>query len=136
MALNLQDAVGRQYPLVARQYFTYEDLESGTLTPALGLPGNSTVIGGEITITEAFDSTTSDSFDVGDGDNASRYASGVDGQATGRTALTLSGHKYTVPDTVDVTLTSVDGPPSVGAGYVEVHYVIEARANEVQPASA
>ncbi len=134
MALDLQDAVGRQYPLVATAKFTFEDLETGVVAEALGLPGNARVIGGEITVTEAFNSSTSDAADVGDGDDADRYASGVDLQATGRTELTLTGYQYTTPDTVDITPTFTGGPPTAGEGYVEVMYVLEGRSNEVNPA--
>lgn len=136
MSLDLQNAVGRQHPLVARQYFTYEDFESGVAEAALDLPGNATVIGGEFVITEVFDSGTSDTIKVGDGDDDDRYASGVDGQSTGRTALTLTGYKYTAPDTVDIVWTGVGSAPSAGAGYLLVEYIIEGRAQDVQPASA
>lgn len=134
MALDLQKAVGRQYPLVARQEFTYSDLEAGTTIEALGIPGNARVIGGELTVTEAFNSGTSDTLDVGDGDNTTRYASGVNLQSTGRTALTLDGHKYTTPDTADATYAQSGASPTAGAGFIEVMYVIDDRANEVQPA--
>lgn len=134
MALDLQDAVGRQYPLVARQKFTYEDFESGVAEKAIGLPGNARVIGGEVTITTAFDSGTSDTIKVGDGDDDDRYAAGVDAQAAARTALTLTGYNHEVPDTIDITWTGVGSAPAAGEGYLEVHYVLESRSNEVNPA--
>lgn len=136
MSLDLQNAVGRQYPLVARQKFTYEDLTNGEAEKALDLPGGAIVIGGGLVITEAFDSGTSDAVDVGDEDDVDRYAAAVDVQALGHTALTLDGHKYSAPDTVDIILNSTDGPPSAGEGYLYVEYIMADRAHEVQPASA
>lgn len=135
MSLDLQNAVGRQYPLVALQHFTYEDL-GGVAVAALDLPGGAIVIGGELVITEAFNSATSDAIDVGDGADPDRYAAAVDAQALGRTALTLTGYKYALPDTVDIGLTSVGGPPTAGGGYLMVEYIMDGRSQEVQPASA
>lgn len=135
MALDLQNAVGRQYPLVARQKFTYEDLTNGEAEKALDIPGGAIVTGGGLVVTEAFDSGTSDAVNIGDGNDTTRYADGVDVQSVGRTALTLDGHKYSAPDTVDIILNSTDGPPSAGEGYLYVEYIMADRAHEVQPAS-
>lgn len=132
--LGLQASVERQTVLVARMPFTFEDLTSGEAGRAVVMPGNARVIGGDLVITEAFNSLTSDTFKVGDEAVDNRYAAAVDGQAAGRTALTLSEHKYTGKDTVNLTWTGVGDAPTQGAGELLVHYVIDGRGGETQPA--
>lgn len=125
---------GRQWPLVAMQDFSLSEMENGAAVAAVKLPAGARVIGGEVVITEVFNSTTSDGIDVGDGDDPNRYSStAVNGQALGRTALTLSGYKYTAPDTIDLTWASGGGTPTTGAGVLIVQYVMDGRANEVVP---
>jgi len=125
---------GRQWPLVAKVPFTYADFDtSGVAVAALDLPGNATVIGGELVVETVFNSGTSDALDVGDGASATRYAGAVDGQAAARTALTLTGYKHTVPDTVDIEWTGAGTAPTQGAGYLLVMYTVDDKANEVQP---
>lgn len=124
----------RQYPLVAKVGFTYEDLESGVDAEAIDLPSGARVIGGRLAITEAFDSATSDTLTVGDGTTADRYAAGVDGQAVAVTELTADeAANATGKSAVNLTWTEAGGGVSAGAGFLEVHYVIDGRANETQP---
>ena len=121
----------RQYELSAHVPFTYDDFESGVAQEAVKLPAGAIVTGGELVITTAFNAATSDTLTVGDGNTADLYATGVEGQAAARTALTLTGYAYTEGDTVDVTLTSV-GTPTQGAGYLVVKYIKPGRGQEVQ----
>lgn len=124
----------RQYPLVAKVEFAYDDLTSGVAEEAIDLPGGARVVGGRIAITTAFDSVTSDTLTVGDGTTADRYASGVDGQAVGSTELTPDEAANTVgKGAVGLTWTESGGGVSQGAGFLEVEYVIDGRANEAQP---
>lgn len=122
----------RQYELTAIQKFTYSDLTSAVAAALAELPAGAIVTGGEIIITTAFNSGTSDSIDIGDGGDPNRYtASPVDGTATGRTALTLTGYQYTVSDDVDITWTGAGAAPTQGAGMVIIKYVRPGRAQEV-----
>ena len=109
--------------------FTYDDFVDGVFQGAVELPQDGEVVGGGIAVDEAFNSTTSDTGTVGDSDTGDRYASGVDFQATGRTALTLTGYKMTAPGDVGITLTSVGGPPTQGKGRLLVEYVVHGRAH-------
>lgn len=125
---------GRQYPLVAQQSFALSELTSGSGIGAVKLPAGARVIGGGLLVTEVFNSTTSDTIKVGDGGDDDRYtASAVNVQALGYTALTITGYKYTATDYVDLKWTSGGGTPSTGAGILFVNYVIDGRANEVNP---
>lgn len=125
---------GTQYPLVATQDFSYAQLTSGSAVGAIKLPYGARVIGGGVLITTAFNSATSDKIDIGDGGDPDRYTSTeITASSTGWTALTLSGYKYTQTDYVDITWTGTGTAPSAGAGTLIVMYVIDGRANEVNP---
>lgn len=126
---------GRQYPLVAKVDFTFADFVSGVAAEAVKIPGNCRVSGGHLVISTAFNSGTSDTIQVGDGDSAARYKDSINGQAVALTALVPTGYKYTVPDTIDITWTGVGAAPTAGAGYLMVEYFAENRANEVVPNS-
>ena len=133
--MAIQKNPDRQWPLRAKVDFTYADFgASGTAEAAIDLPGGARVIGGQLAITTAFNSATSDSLDVGDGSTANRYASAVNGQATGVTALTVDELDHaTGKGIVYITWTGAGGGTSAGAGFLEVEYVIEGRGNESQP---
>ena len=135
MTIATADRVtGVQYPLVAIQPFELAELSDGAAVKSVNVPANARVIGGGVAITEAFDSTSSDAIDVGDDGDDDRYSStAVDGQALAWTALTITGYKYTAPNTIDLTWTSGGGTPTAGAGYLVVMYVVDGRANEVEP---
>lgn len=122
----------RQYPLTAIVDFTLSDLTAGTAVPAVDLPQGAVVVGGELIIDTAFDSATSDTISVGDGGSAGRYGNAVDVQSAGRTALTLTGYKYTAVDTIDLTYAQSGAAASNGAGRLIVQYVVDGRGNENQ----
>jgi hypothetical protein len=127
----------RQWPIVAKVDFIWSDLTDATLEAAIDIPAGATVVGGGVTIDTAFDSATSDSIDIGDGDDPNRYtASVVDAKAAGFTALDITGYTYTTLDTIDVEINSVGGGLSAGAGSLEVWYVLDGRSHEVMPVQA
>ena len=126
-------AQSTQYPVVASVSFTYADLTSGTVEDLCQVPAGATVVGGEVIVDTAWDSGTSDTLDVGDGDDDDRYTSTIINlQATGRVALTLTGYKYTESDTIDATPTSVGTAATAGAARINIMYVVEDRGHEVQ----
>jgi len=125
---------GRQWPLTAKADFAFGDLTDATAVPAIDVPGGAIVTGGQLVITTAFDSATSDTIAIGDGTNV--YLAATDVSATGTTLFTKGGPKYSAPDTVDVTWDGTGTAPTAGAGYIIVEYILDGRSNEVQPASA
>ena len=124
---------GRQYPLVAEVDFTFADLATGVVYPAIDIPGNAVVVGGELVITTAFNTGTSAALAIGDDIATTRYASAIDAKAAARTALTRTGYRYTAPNTIDIIATLVGTAATAGAGTLRVQYVIKDRAQEVQP---
>jgi len=124
----------RQYPLRAKVAFVQADLATGVAAAAIDLPGGARVVGGQIAIETAGDSVTSDTLTVGDGTTADRYAAGVNGKATGVTALTPDELAHaTGKGVVEITNTAVGTEGTAMVGFLEVEYVIEGRGNESQP---
>lgn len=121
----------RQYPLVAMIPFNFEDLVEGEAVE-VQVPANAIVTGGSVILSTLMNSQTSDTLAVGDAETADRYASGIDGKATGFTALTPTGKAYATTDSVVLSWTGVGDAPTQGKGFLVVEYVRPGRANEVQ----
>jgi hypothetical protein len=124
---------GRQTVLTAMQHFTYDDFTSGVATEAVDLPGGAYIISGELVITTAFNSGTSDAMEVGDSGGVATLLSSTSVASTGRTDLTPPDAPLSAKDAVTIELTSVGAAATAGAGFLRVEYVIDGRANEVQP---
>ena len=123
---------GRQSPLVARVDFGFADFVSGTLEAAIELPAGAMVLSGNVSITEAFDSGTSDSLTVGDALDEDRYLGATSVQALGLTALVPTGLQVTGIDDVTMTLTSVGAVATAGIGVLTVEYIVPGRAQTTQ----
>lgn len=122
---------GRQTTLQGIFKFTYADLTEDAAHEVIDLPHGAVALDGELVITEAFDSTTSDTIAV----SGVATLAATDVQSTGRTAFTAVGNgtPLTSPDTLDITWDAgTNGTATQGAGYVRVSYVIDNRATEVQ----
>ena len=128
---NLPNAE-RQYALTAVVPFTFADLTTGVLAPAVELPSDAVVLSGSISISTAFNSGTTDTLTVGDEDDDDRYVAGVNGQAAAMTALVPTGFQYTTTKSVGIKWTGVGTVPTQGEGLLIVQYVREGRSNEVQ----
>lgn len=123
---------GRQEVIAAKLTVTYADPanDDGTVEGAINVPAGAIVVGGYINVTTAFDSTTSDVVDVGDGVDPDRYtASPVNLQSTGRTALTLTGYEYPATDDIDIGWTAgATGTATAGSFDLVVEYIVSDRA--------
>ena len=123
-----------QWPLVAVIPWTYADVLVTAVAIAIAnLPGDSIVIGGDITVDVATNFGTSCTLDIGDDADPDRYTSSpVDLQSTGRTALTLTGYKMLVTDDLIATPVIVGAAATAGSGRIIIQYVREGRSNEVR----
>lgn len=108
---------------------TYEIPES---TVVVDVPAGSIVVGGAIKVTEAFDSSISDTLVIGDSTSPTRYGSGIDGQAEALTALTLTGYETTTEQGVTVKLTRLGDAPAAGAATLSVDYIRDGRSHFTQ----
>ena len=116
---------GTQYPLVGFQTFALSQLTAGSAVGAIKLPAGARVIGGELVITEVFNSTSTDTIAVGDAGSGNRYLTATNVRSLGRTALVPTGYKTTAPGDVTLTWASGGGTPTTGAGFLTVMYIID-----------
>jgi hypothetical protein len=131
-AKNRNDS--RQYPMVAVQEINLCELETGVAIPAVKIPFGARVIGGAVVVSTPFNSTSTDTFDIGDGIDPNRYsASPINVHTAGYTALSITGYKYLENDFIDVTWTSGGGAPSTGVAHLIVMYVSDTKENEIVP---
>jgi len=126
---------GRQWPLVAKVSFGFADFvgQSGVPLAAIDLPVGASVLDASITITEVFNSATTDLLEmagsgitVGGADNGSSLGTYV--------TSTLNSTAVAVATTVTIEWTGVGAIPTTGAGFGMVEYIMDGKANEVVPA--
>jgi len=119
---------GRQEVIAARVVVTLgtgNDVAVQGTYGAIDVPEGAIIVGGFLNVSDATTATVD--LNIGDGGSSTRYASAVDGAATGLTALTLTGYKYTAADTIDLTVTVAD-PAAAGQFELVVLYVVDGRA--------
>ena len=117
----------RQSPLEAYIDLTYDMLVTGTDLNAIQVPNAAVITGGDLVVDTALNSATSDVLSVGDSGTYNRYLSAQSIAATGRTALTLTGYKYTAPTWITVRWVGVGAVPSQGALRVRISYIVRGR---------
>lgn len=127
--------VGRQTVLAAKREFTISDLAEGVATPLIYLKPGTRILRGFLDITEAFDSTSTDTIDVGDTEtpDPDRYTdSPISVHTTGLTALNAPKADAVIATAEAITITweSGGGSPTAGAGVLYVEYVEDARTTE------
>jgi hypothetical protein len=129
--MSLSKVPGRQWPLIALLEVTFADVigESGNALGAIDLPGGATCLGGLLSIQEAFNSGTSDSFEVA----GAMSLGATNGQAVAATSLVVDGLTTTAPETITLQWTGVGAVPTTGKALLQVMYAINARATEAQP---
>ncbi|EER61544.1 conserved hypothetical protein [Acidovorax delafieldii 2AN] len=100
----------------------------GTAENAIELPPGAEVVGGEIVVDTAFNSTTN-TLTLGDVTTAARYANAVDLKTAARTALTLTGFLTTTTERfIQANLAYTGAAPTAGSVRIRVDYVVAGRA--------
>lgn len=138
----IQKDQNRQWPLSLEKTFNFDDdfgddsaAQTGVVVELARLPQGARVTGGEIVVETVWDNGTAATVDIGDVTDPDRYtAAPIDLTALGRTALVLTGFKVTeVERDVDLDPVFTGANGTQGQAYVRIEYVIEDKANEVQP---
>lgn len=134
----IQKDQNRQWPLSLEKTVLFSDnlaaVADSVASELARLPVGARVTGGEIIVEVVWNTGTSGVMDIGDVTDPNRYAAAVNLHALGRTALLLTGFKVTeVERDVDVDPTFVGADATQGQAYIRIEYVIENKANEVQP---
>jgi len=120
-----------QWPLTKVKRFTFADLVDDEAVNAHWIPPGAIVVGGALVVETAWDSATTATLDIGDSVDPDRYtASPIDLKTAGRTALTLTGHKYASPTNLQFFLAEAGTAATEGEAYVELTIVLEDRQNE------
>lgn len=125
---------GRQWPLTAIAPFTLDDVKAGTSVEIMDLPAGALVIGGSVVVVNAFDSVTTSVLVVGDKTTANRFGSAINIKTLGGVSLQPAGAAFATKDAVTIKFSETGGAATVGDGYVIISYILENRANEVNPA--
>jgi len=126
--MSITKNVGRQCVVAAKVDFTMgtgTNVSAVAVYPAIDVPEGAVVTGGYILVTDATTATVD--LNIGDGVLSTRYAAGVDGAATGLTALVPTGYVYPAADTIDVAIT-IAAAEAAGAAELVVTYVVQDRA--------
>jgi hypothetical protein len=120
---------GRQELIVATVDIGFADLVSGADLPAIDLPRNAVVTGGDVVVTTAFNSATSDVLDVGDASSENRYLNDANLASAGRTALVPTGFVTTsTQPALTVRWVGAGAAPTAGAVRLTVQYYVKGRA--------
>lgn len=144
---RLQASRTAQYPLLAEFTFNFNDTAIDTVAgtektfgstfgqslvfEAIPLPGNATVVGGEIIVETAYATSTAATLSVGDSASATRYANAVDLKTAARTALTLTGFRG-AGENIRLAVNSAVAGATAGKVTVRVLYTVQGRAQETQ----
>jgi hypothetical protein len=119
---------GRQELIVARVTGTFGtgyNVPLQAVYPAIEVPQGAVIVGGHFVVSDV--TTASVAVAIGDGTLGTRYASGINANALGLTALVPTGYKYTVQDTIDITVSAAT-PAAYGTFELVVEYIVDGRA--------
>lgn len=118
---------GRQEVIAARVTGTFgtgADVSATGTYPAIDVPEGAVVVGGHFVVSDATTATV----DVHVQSEAlAVYAADIDGAATGLTALTPTGYKYTAADTIDLMIDTA-AAEAAGTWELVVEYIVDGRA--------
>ena len=125
MAITKND--GRQEVIAAYVSFAFGDLTTAVAEDAIELPANARIVGGQLDVTTAWDSATSDVAVVSIGSETVLSSTSI--AATGSTPFTdTQGVKTTTVTDATITWTGTGAAPAAGVGMLTILYVVEGRA--------
>ena len=124
----------RQELIAAHLTIGFADITTyGTAEPAIDLPGNAVVVGGDVVVTTAWNSATTATLKLGDAADDDRYtAAAVDLKTVGRTALTLTGFKHTVSEALKALVAQTGAAATAGSARITIQYFVEGRSTFTQ----
>lgn len=121
---------GRQELIVAHLTIGFADIAAyGTAEPAIDLPGNAILVGGDVVVTTAWNSATTATLTLGDAADADRYtAAPIDLKTAGRTELTVTGFKHPVAEALTALVAQTGAAATAGSARITIQYFVEGRA--------
>lgn len=120
----------RQEIVSAYVDFTYASVpDTATAYPALDLPVGAIVVGGDLTVTTAWNTGTTATLAIGDATTSNRYLAATDLKTAARTPLVPTGFTHTSAENILKALTALVGTAaSAGAARLRVDYIVKGRS--------
>lgn len=110
--------------------FSFSDLVDGETVVAKMIPTGYTIIGGNVTVVQAFNSGTTATLEVGDEDEDDRYTdSAVDLTSVGSTALDVTGYQYAEPTGLTFKFAETGDAATEGEAFVVLQLIREGKAD-------
>ena len=128
MAAVLKRVSARQGLIAAYLDFDFTMFTSAADIPAIQVPQNAVIIGGDVVVDTVWNSVTSDVISLGDPTTFNRYLSALTLQALGRTVIVPTGFIYTAPTMLSLRWVGVGTAPTTGKGRVRVDYIKRGRS--------
>lgn len=120
----IQNLDGRQCRAVAHFALKLADFVGRNNVVDVALPPDAEVVGGQIVVTTAFDTTGTDTLAVGTPDSAARYLAATSLKAPARTAIVPTGYQHdTDHSIVRLTRAPADAAATTGEVIVTLEYV-------------
>ena len=124
---------GRQQVISAVVTILLANLTDGVDVPVMELPAGAEVIGGAVVTETAFNSTSTDTIDIGDTGSQNRYLNDGNFRAAGaRVALVPTGYVNTAPTKLTARWVSGGGSPTTGKCRLRVDYIVIGREQFTQ----
>lgn len=119
---------GRQEVISANVDINFGDILVPGLFPAIDLPVNAIVVGGDLTVVTPWVNTTTATVAIGDVTNNPRYLSATNLMVAGRAPLLATGFLHTSVENLIQALLAITGPAAT-AGYarLRVDYIVKGR---------
>ncbi|SDZ16920.1 hypothetical protein [Delftia lacustris] len=128
--MTIKKNPSRQELIVAHLDIGFADPAAyGTAEAAIDLPGNAILVGGDVTVLTAWNSATSATLKLGDTADDDRYtATPIDLKTAGRTALTITGFRHPIAESLKALLAQAGAAATAGKARVAIHYYVAGRS--------
>lgn len=124
---------GRQCRAVAHFALLLADFVGRANVIDLQVPDGAEVVGGNIVVTDTFDTTGTDTLSIGTPDSAARYMGATSLKAAARTAVVPTGYQHDVENNiVRLTRTPADSAATKGTVIVTLEYVVLGKSEWTQ----
>lgn len=128
--MPIKKNAGRQELISASLVINFNDpVAYGTAEAAFDLPGQAILVGGDVTVLTAWNSATSATLKLGDTADDDRYtATPIDLKTAGRTALTITGFRHTVAESLKALLAQTGAAATAGQARISIQYYVLGRS--------
>lgn len=128
--MSIKKNAGRQELISANLLINFNDpVAYGTAENAIDLPDDAILVGGDVTVLTAWNSATSATLKLGDTADDDRYtATAIDLKTAGRTALTITGYRHAVAESLKALLAQAGAAATAGQARISIQYYVLGRS--------